>query len=168
MRAAPGAPARAAEDAHLKLWIDADAAPREVKELIYRCTGRLQVETVLVANQPLTPPLGHPYVKAVRVAGGLDVADAYIAANAAAGDVAVTADIPLAATLVAAGVLVLDPRGQEYTEDNVGEKLAGRDLMAELRGAGLVGGGPRPYGPKDRQSFAVALDRVLGRALRRR
>lgn len=152
----------------LKLWIDADAAPREVKELIYRCAGRLQVETVLVANQPLSPPLGHPYVTAVRVGGGLDVADAYIAANAAAGDVAVTADIPLAAALVAAGVVVLDPRGQEYTEDNVGEKLAGRDLMAELRSAGLVGAGPRPYGPKDRQSFAVALDRVLGRALRRR
>ena len=152
----------------MRLWIDADAAPRDVKELIYRVSVRLEVETVMVANQSLSAPLGHPFVSAVRVAGGLDVADAYIAENAAAGDVAVTADIPLAAKLVAGGVAVLDPRGHEYTEDNVGDKLAGRDLMAELRSAGLVGGGPRPYGPKDRQSFAVALDRVLGKALRRR
>lgn len=152
----------------MKLWIDADAAPRDVKELVYRIVGRLKIETVLVANLPLTAPLDHPYVTAVRVAGGLDVADAHIADHAAAGDVAVTADIPLAAKLVAAGVQVLDPRGHEYTEDNVGDKLAGRDLMAELRSAGMIGGGPRPYGPKDRQSFAVALDRVLGKALRRR
>lgn len=152
----------------MKLWIDADAAPRDVKELIYRVSARLEVETVLVANQGLMAPHGHPFVTAVRVGGGLDVADVYIAEHAAAGDVAVTADIPLAAKLVAAGVAVLDPRGHEYTEDNVGEKLAGRDLMAELRSSGLIGGGPRPYGPKDRQSFSTALDRMLGKALRRR
>jgi uncharacterized protein YaiI (UPF0178 family) len=152
----------------LKLFIDADAAPREVKETIYRAAGRLEVETLLVANQPLSTPLGHPFVRAVRVSGGLDVADAYIAENAAAGDVAVTADIPLAAKLVAGGVAVIDPRGEEYTEDNVGERLAGRDLMAELRSGGMIGGGPRAYGAKDRQSFAVTLDRVLTRALRKR
>lgn len=152
----------------MKLWIDADAAPRDVKELLYRVAGRLKVETFLVANLPLSAPLDHPFVKAVRVSGGLDVADAYIADNAAAGDVAVTADIPLAAKLVANGVAVIDPRGDEYTEDNVGERLAGRDLMAELRSGGMIGGGPKPYGPKDRQSFSVALDRVLARALRKR
>jgi uncharacterized protein YaiI (UPF0178 family) len=152
----------------LKLFIDADAAPREVKETIYRAAGRLEVETLLVANQPLSTPLGHPFVRAVRVSGGLDVADAYIAENAAAGDVAVTADIPLAAKLVAGGVAVIDPRGEEYTEDNVSERLAGRDLMAELRSGGMIGGGPRAYGAKDRQAFAVTLDRVLTRALRKR
>ncbi len=152
----------------MKLWIDADAAPREVKEVVFRTALRLKLETVLVANQPVSAPWDHPYVKAVRVSGGLDVADDYIAERATAGDVAVTADIPLAARLVAGGVLVLDPRGDEYTEDNVGERLAGRDLMAELRSAGLLGSGPRPYAAKDRQSFAVTLDRVLSRALRRR
>ncbi len=152
----------------MKLWIDADAAPRDVKDVVFRLARRLKVETLLIANQPLSAPWDHPYVSSVRVAGGLDVADQYIADHAEAGDVAVTADIPLAARLVDKGVFVLDPRGLEYTEDNVGEKLAGRDLMTELRSAGMVGGGPRPYGPKDRQSFAVALDRVVSRALRGR
>lgn len=152
----------------LKLWIDADAAPREVKDVVYRTARRLKLETLLVANQPLSTPWDHPYVRAVRVTGGLDVADGYIADHAEPGDVAVTADIPLAARLVAKGVFVLDPRGDKYTEDNVGERLAGRDLMTELRSAGMMGGGPRPYGPKDRQAFAVALDRMLGLALRGR
>lgn len=152
----------------MKLWIDADAAPRDVKELIYRVAGRLQITTILVANLPLSVPLDHPFVTAVRVSGGLDVADVYIAEHAGRGDVVVTADIPLAAKLVEAGALVIDPRGTEYTEDNVGERLAGRDLMAELRSGGMIGGGPRPYGPKDRQAFSVALDRVLQRALRAR
>lgn len=152
----------------MKLWIDADATPRDAKELIYRVARRLKIETFLVANLHLSTPLAHPFVHAVRVSGGLDVADAYITEHAQPGDVAVTADIPLAARLVAGGVFVLDPRGDEYSEENVGERLAGRDLMAELRSAGMVGGGPRPYGPKDRQSFAGALDRVIGRALRTR
>lgn len=152
----------------MKLWVDADAAPRDVKEVIFKAARRLQLETVLVANQRLTPPDGHPFVSAVRVAGGLDVADAYIAAQAEPGDVAITADIPLAAQLVAKQVAVIDPRGEEYTEENVGERLSVRDLMDELRGAGLITGGPRAYNPKDRQSFAATLDRVLTRALRRR
>lgn len=154
--------------APLKLWIDADATPREVKEIVFRTSRRLQLETVLVANLPLSSPLDHPNVSVVRVKGGLDEADRYIAEQAVAGDVAVTADIPLAALLVAAQVAVIDPRGEEYTEENVGDRLSTRDLMQDLRGAGLVSGGPRPYNPKDRQSFAVTLDRVLTRALRRR
>ena len=113
----------------MKLWIDADAAPRDAKDVVFRVARRLKVETLLVANQPLSAPWDHPYVSAVRVAGGLDVADQYIADQAEPGDVAVTADIPLAARLVDKGVFVLDPRGLEYTEENVGEKLAGRDLM---------------------------------------
>src|SRR4029078_12620173 len=103
-------------------------------------------------------------VRAVRVKGGLDVADAYIAEEAAAGDVAVTADVPLAAKLVARGVAVLDPRGTEYTEENVGDRLSMRDLMDHLRTAGLVTGGPRAFDARVKQAFASALDRVLTRA----
>jgi uncharacterized protein YaiI (UPF0178 family) len=152
----------------MTIWIDADAAPREVKEIVYRAAQRLGLPAVLVANKDLVPPRGNPFVRAVRVAGGLDVADAYIAAEAQAGDVAVTADVPLAAKLVARGVAVLDPRGTEYTEENVGDRLSMRDLMDHLRTTGLVTGGPRAFDAKARQAFAAALDRVLTRVRRAR
>jgi len=152
----------------VKLWIDADAAPRDVKEIAFRAAKRLEMETVLVANQRLTPPPGNTYVSAVRVEGGPDVADRYIADNAAPGDVAVTADIPLAAALVEKRVAVIDPRGEEYSAENVGERLAVRDFMDGLRGSGVETGGARPYGDRDKQAFAAALDRVLTRARRGR
>jgi uncharacterized protein len=153
----------------MRVWIDADAAPREVKEIVFRAAKRLEVHAVLVANSWLTGPPGNPFVSAVRVDGGADVADLHIAEHAEPGDVAVTADIPLAARLVEKNVMAIDPRGDEYTEENVGERLAVRDLMDGLRGAGMLDpGGPRPYGPKDRQAFAATLDRVLTRALRAR
>jgi len=152
----------------MTIWIDADAAPREVKEIVYRAAQRLGLPAVLVANKDLAPPRGNPFVRAVRVAGGLDVADAYIAAQAQAGDVAVTADVPLAAKLVGRGVAVLDPRGTEYTEENVGDRLSMRDLMDHLRTAGLVTGGPRAFDARARQAFAAALDRVLTRVRRAR
>lgn len=150
----------------MKLWIDADAAPRDVKDIVYRAAKRLEMETVLVANQRLQVPPGTSFVTAVRVAGGPDAADLHIAEAAAAGDVAVTADIPLAAILVERGVAVIDPRGEEYTPENVGERLTVRDFMESLRGSGVETGGARPYGPKDRQAFAATLDRVLSRARR--
>ncbi|MBV9772966.1 MAG: YaiI/YqxD family protein [Gemmatimonadetes bacterium] len=152
----------------MKLWIDADAAPRDVKEFVFRAARRLELATVLVANQRLPVPPGNPFVTAVRVEGGPDVADLHIATHAEAGDVAVTADIPLAAALVAKRVTVIDPRGEEFTADNVGERLAVRDFMDGLRGAGVETGGARPYGAKEKQAFASALDRVLTRALRGR
>jgi uncharacterized protein YaiI (UPF0178 family) len=152
----------------MRLWIDADAAPRDVKEMVFRAAKRLELQTVLVANQRLTPPAGNPFVTAVRVEGGPDVADAYIAAQSEAGDVAVTADIPLAGQLVEKRVHVIDPRGQEYTPENVGERLAVRDFMDGLRGAGVETGGAKPYGQKEKQAFAAALDRVLTRAMRAR
>jgi uncharacterized protein YaiI (UPF0178 family) len=152
----------------LTLWIDADAAPRDVKEIVFRAARRLEMPTVLVANQRLQTPPGNPFVTAVRVEGGPDVADRYIAERAEVGDVAVTADIPLASILVAKGVRVIDPRGEEYTPENVGERLTVRDFMESLRGSGIETGGSRPYGPKDRQAFASALDRVLTRAIRDR
>jgi len=151
----------------MRLWIDADAAPRDVKEIVFRAARRLELPTVLVANQRLPVPPGSTHVSAVRVEGGPDEADRYIAEHAAPGDVAVTADIPLAAALVEKGVAVIDPRGEEYTAANVGERLAVRDFMDGLRGAGVETGGSRPYGPRDKQAFAGALDRVLTRALRR-
>jgi hypothetical protein len=152
----------------VKLWIDADAAPRDVKEIVFRAAKRLEMQTVLVANQRMPVPPGNPFVTAVRVEGGPDVADLYIVEQAAPGDVAVTADIPLAAALVEKGVAVIDPRGDEFDAENVGERLAVRDFMDGLRGAGVETGGSRPYGPKDKQAFAGSLDRILTRALRRR
>jgi uncharacterized protein YaiI (UPF0178 family) len=148
----------------LKIWIDADAAPRDVKEIVFRAARRLEIEAVLVANQWISTPINNPFVRAVRVAGGPDVADHHIAEHAEAGDVAVTADVPLAARLVEKKVIVIDVRGQQYSEENVGERLAVRDFMDGLRGAGVETSGPRPYNPKDKAAFAAALDRALTRA----
>jgi uncharacterized protein YaiI (UPF0178 family) len=152
----------------MKLWLDADAAPRDVKDVCYRASERLKLETVLVANQRLQLPVGHAHISAVRVEGGPDVADRYIAEHAQRGDVAVTADIPLAAVLVPKGVVVLDPRGEEYTSESIGERLSVRDFMESLRGAGVETGGHGAYGPREQQAFANALDRALTRALRTR
>lgn len=150
----------------MKLWIDADAAPRDVKEIAFRAAKRLELETVLVANQRLDVPPGNPYVSAVRVSGGPDVADRHIADSAEPGDVAITADIPLAAALVEKQVHTIDPRGDEFTAESVGERLSVRDFMDGLRGAGVDTGGAKPYGARDKQRFAATLDRVLTQALR--
>jgi uncharacterized protein len=152
----------------VRLWIDADATPRDVKEIVFRAATRLTIDTVLVANQRVTIPPGNPTASFVWVAGGPDVADAHIAEHAEAGDVAITADIPLAAKLVEKRVTVIDPRGNEYSAENIGERLSMRDFMDGLRGAGLETGGPKAWSPKDKQSFASALDRVLTRARRTR
>lgn len=152
----------------MRLWLDADAAPRDVKDVCLRAAERLKLETVLVANQRLQLPPGHAHVSAVRVDGGPDVADRYIAEHATAGDVAVTADIPLAALLVPNGVVVIDPRGEEYTRESIGERLSVRNFMDSLRGAGVETGGHAAYGPREKQAFSNALDRALTRALRRR
>lgn len=151
----------------MTLWIDADAAPREVKEICFRASERLKMATILVANQRLQLPPGYAHLSAVRVDGGPDVADGYIEEHAVAGDVAVTADIPLAALLVPKGVVVLDPRGAEYSEDSIGERLSVRNFMDELRGTGVETGGPAAYGVREKQAFANALDRALTRAGRR-
>ena len=148
----------------MKLWIDADAAPVAVKEVCYRASERLKLETVLVANQRLQLPVGYPLLSAVRVEGGPDVADRYIAEHAVAGDVAVTADIPLAALLVPKGVVVIDPRGELYTAESIGERLSVRNFMEGLRGAGVETGGHAAYGAREKQAFANALDKALTRA----
>jgi uncharacterized protein len=150
----------------VKLWIDADAAPRDVKDICLRASERLKLETILVANQRLMMSPGYAYLSIVRVDGGPDVADRYIVEHAEAGDVAVTADIPLAALLVPKGVVVLDPRGEEYSEESIGERLSLRNFMDGLRGAGVETGGNGTYGPREKQAFANALDRTLTRGLR--
>jgi uncharacterized protein len=148
----------------MKLWLDADAAPRDVKDICLRASERLALETVLVANQRLTLPLGYRFVSTVRVEGGADVADRYIADHAEKGDVAVTADIPLAAILVPKGITVIDPRGDEYTPEIIGERLSVRNFMDSLRSTGVETGGHAPYGAREKQAFANALDRVLTRS----
>jgi len=148
--------------------VDADAAPRDVKDIVARAALRLELATVLVANQRLETPASNRFVTATRVQGGPDVADDYIAEQARPGDLAVTADIPLAARLVEKGVRVIDPRGAEYTPENVGERLSVRDFMDQLRSAGVETGGPAAYGQKEKQAFAAALDRALAELLRAR
>ena len=150
----------------MRLWLDADATPREVREICFRASERLKLATVLVANQRIQLPPGYASLSAVRVDGGPDVADLYIADHATAGDVAVTADIPLAAMLVPKGVTVIDPRGEEYTVASIGERLSIRDFMDGLRSTGVQTGGSPPYGPREKQAFANSLDRALTRALR--
>ena len=150
----------------LRIWVDADATPRDVKDIVFRAAHRLAVETVVVANQRVPIPPGHAMISAVRVEGSPDAADRYIAENAVFGDVAITADIPLAAILVAARVVVIDPRGYEHTSETVGERLSVRDFADSLRGAGVETGGPRPFSAKDKQAFAAAFDRALTRARR--
>ena len=148
----------------MTLWLDADAAPRDVKEICYRASERLALPTILVANMRLQLPVGHTHLTAVRVEGGPDVADRYIAERAVPGDVAVTADIPLAALLVPNGVIVIDPRGDEYTPETIGERLSVRNFMEGLRTSGVETGGHAAYNAKDKQAFANALDRALTRA----
>ena len=139
-----------------------------MKEVCLRASERLALPTILVANQRVPIPPGYVHVTTVRVDGGADVADRYIAEHAVAGDVAVTADIPLAALLVPKGVVVLDPRGDEYTAAVIGERLSVRNFMEGLRMTGVETGGHSAYSARDKQSFANALDRALTRALRKR
>lgn len=150
----------------MRIWVDADAAPRAVKEIIFRAALRLELETFLVANKRLQTPANNRFVSAITVEGGPDVADAHIAEHSVPGDLAITADIPLAAILVEKGIRTIDPRGQEYSEENIGERLSIRDFMDQLRSTGVETGGPKPYGSKDKQAFAGTLDRILTQMLR--
>lgn len=152
----------------MRIWIDADAAPNDVKTIVARAALRLEISTALVANQRLQTPANNPFVEAVRVDGGPDVADDHIAEHAEPGDLAITADIPLASRLVEKGVKTIDPRGTEYSEENIGERLSVRDFMDGLRSTGVETGGPRAWGQKDKQAFAATFDRVLTKLVRKR
>ena len=144
----------------MKIWVDADACPKPVKEILYRASERTGTTLVLVANQPLAVPRS-ALISCRTVAAGLDAADNAIIGWAVAGDLVVTADIPLAAAVVASGVIAINPRGELYTADNVRQQLSMRDFMDSLRGAGVQTGGPPAYDQRDRQAFANQLDRLL-------
>jgi uncharacterized protein YaiI (UPF0178 family) len=144
----------------MQIWVDADACPGEIKELLYRAAERVKIKLTLVANQSLRIPPSE-YIETLLVRDGANVADRRIVELAAPGDLVVTADIPLAADVVAKGAAALDPRGQLYTEANIGDRLALRNMLDQLRGGGHIGGGPPNFGPKDRQAFANQLDRWL-------
>jgi len=146
----------------MQIWVDADACPLVVKEILYRAAERLQIETTLVANKPLRTPRSK-FVRAIQVARGFDVADAEIVGRIAAGDLVITADIPLAAEVIARGGHALNPRGEFYTPDNIRERLAMRDLLETLRDSGVQTGGPAALDQTDRKRFADALDRFLAR-----
>lgn len=151
----------------MQIWVDADACPREIKELLFRAAVRTRTMVTLVANQPIPIPRSE-FVNRVLVSSGLNVADQRIVELVNRGDLVVTADIPLAADVVAQGGDALDPRGELYTDANIGERLAVRNLFDELRGGGQITGGPSNFSAKDRQAFANQLDRWLTAAKRSR
>ncbi|MDW7646054.1 MAG: YaiI/YqxD family protein [Desulfuromonadales bacterium] len=149
----------------MTIWIDADACPRQARELVFKAAQRLQIPVCLVANQPMSRHHS-PLITSVHVHNGFDAADDHIAESVAPGDLVISADIPLAARVVAAGGEVIDPRGDLLDQNNVGERLSLRDLLADLRNDGVVSGGPAPFGPNDRKRFAATLDRTLTRLAR--
>ncbi|MEK6233430.1 MAG: YaiI/YqxD family protein [Planctomycetales bacterium] len=144
----------------MRIWVDADACPREVKELLFRAATRTKTKLTLVANQPMRVPRSE-FIDTLLVPSGMNVADRRIVELIEQGDLVITADVPLAAEVVAGGGQALDPRGELFTETNIGERLAVRNLFDELRGAGEIMGGPANYGAKDRQAFANQLDKWL-------
>ncbi|HEX9171393.1 MAG TPA: YaiI/YqxD family protein [Telluria sp.] len=150
----------------MQIWVDADACPGVIKEILFRVAERLQLDVTLVANQLIRVP-GSRFIRALQVPLGADVADAEIVRLLVAGDLVITGDIPLAADVLAKGGFALNPRGEFYTDDNIAQQLTMRKFMDELRGSGVDTGGPAPFGQGDRQNFANALDRHLSRYARR-
>jgi uncharacterized protein YaiI (UPF0178 family) len=149
----------------MHIWVDADACPAVIKEILYRAAQRVGVPLTLVANQPLRTP-SSPLIRTVQVRQGFDVADSHIAERMEPGDLVITGDIPLAAQVIEKGGDAINPRGERYTPDNIRERLAMRNFMEELRGAGEITGGPPPMNQADRQAFANALDRLLAQRKR--
>lgn len=143
-----------------QVWVDADACPGAIKDILFRAADRAGVQVTLVANQWLrTPPSRH--VRALQVHGGFDVADDAIVERVRPGDLVVTQDIPLAARVLERGAEAVNPRGERYTPDTISERLSMRDFMEELRGAGVQTGGPAAFHARDRQAFANQLDRWI-------
>ena len=147
----------------MHIWVDADACPGPIKEILFRAAERTRTSMTLVANHQVKVPPSR-YIKMIQVSQGFDIADNRIAGAMQSGDLVITADIPLAAEVVANYGLALNPRGTLYTVENVKQHLATRDLMEQLRSAGLASGGPPPLDKTDRQSFANQLDRLLASA----
>jgi len=151
----------------MQIWIDADACPGEIKELLFRAAVRTQTKVTLVANCSLFTPKSE-FIASILVPDGMNLADRRIVELVSPGDLVITADIPLAADVVAKGGTALDPRGELYNDANVGARLAMRNLTDELRGNGQISGGPSSYNNKNKQQFAKHLDRWLTAAAKRR
>jgi uncharacterized protein YaiI (UPF0178 family) len=149
----------------MRIWVDADACPAVIKDILYRAAERLKIEMTLVANKALrTPP--SPYIKLLQVPRGIDVADSHIVKEVAPGDLVITADIPLASDVIAKGARALNPRGELYSPENIQERLALRNYLDELRGTGERTGGPAALDNTDRKRFADQLDKLLSRIQR--
>lgn len=146
----------------MQIWVDADACPSVIKDILFRVADRLQIQVTLVANKLLrTPP--SRFVKAIQVPAGFDVADNEIVRLAQPGDLVITADIPLASDALEKGAFALNPRGEFYTKDNIQQFLTMRSFMDELRSSGVETGGPAPFSQADTRNFANQLDRHLAR-----
>jgi uncharacterized protein YaiI (UPF0178 family) len=146
----------------MQVLVDADACPGVIKDMLFRAARRAEVHVTLVANQYLrTPP--SPFIKSIQVPAGFDAADARIVELVASGDLVITADIPLAAAVLDKGAHALDPRGSWFTRENIEERLTVRDVMDQLRNAGIDTGGPAPFSTRDSKAFAGQLDRFLAR-----
>ena len=150
----------------MQILVDGDALPGEVRDILFRAVERVGVSTVLVTNQHVRPPRSE-FISVVNVGAGLDVAGDRIVELVCAGDLVVTADIPLADRVVSAGAYAIDPRGQLYTDANIKGRLATRDLLSDLRNVGMISGGPAAFNQKDTQAFANQLDRFLTKHCRR-
>jgi uncharacterized protein YaiI (UPF0178 family) len=146
----------------MRIWVDGDACPAVVKDILFRAAERTRVPLTLVANKLLRVPPS-PYIKAVQVPHGFDVADDHIVQQIAAGDLVITADIPLASQVIERGAHALNPRGEFYSVENIRERLAMRNFLDEMRGAGLATSGPAAFSHGDRQAFANQLDRFLAK-----
>ena len=146
----------------MQIWVDADACPNVIKEILFRVAERARIMVTLLANQPVAVPRLQ-YVRAVQVAQGFDVADNEIVLRCEPGDLVITADIPLAAEVIAKGATALNPRGELYTKENVKARLNMRDFMDTMRSSGIHTGGPPALNQRDRQAFANALDRFIAR-----
>ncbi len=144
----------------MKIWVDGDACPKGVKDILFRAAGRTKTVVSLVANQYMRLPESD-YIKMIQVGAGPDIADDMIVELCGEGDLVITADIPLAARVVEKGATALDPRGKIYDRGNIGQILGMRDFMDELRGSGVETGGPRSFGARDKQKFANKLDQML-------
>lgn len=144
------------------VWVDADACPRPVKDMLYRLAQRIKRPVVLVANQALSVPAS-PYIRAVQVPAGFDVADNYIVTHIQANDILISADIPLASEVLEKGAFVITPRGERLTADNIQARLTMRNFLEEMRSSGERTGGPPPFSNTDKQQFANALDRLIAK-----
>lgn len=150
----------------MKIWVDADACPGAVRDIVLAASRRRSVETIFVANKSLALPLSD-LIQFVQVGSAPDAADAYIIEHAQKGDLVITQDIPLAHPLVHREIVVISPRGLVFDEDNIGERLSIRDMMQDMRDVGIITGGPKQFGEKEKREFASSFDRELTKLLKK-